>query len=70
MSKNEMMNKMLHQLCELKLEQRRVSNDIHNLVVKNNTIDFAKAKQLSNMRSTVKKQIQSIETRISPNIIA
>lgn len=62
--------KLLQQLCELKLEERRVSSDIRHLVRNNRTIDFFQAKQLSNLRSGVKTKIKSVESKITPNIIA
>ena len=34
------LNKLQHQLCELKLEERRVCSDIRHLVTRNKTIDF------------------------------
>lgn len=70
MLKNENLVKMQHQLCELRLEQRRVRSDIRHLVQRNNTIDFAKAKQLNVMRNGVEKKIESLEAKIMPNIIA
>ena len=62
--------RLQHQLCELKLEERRVCSDIRHLVKNNRTIDFFKAKQLSNMRTGVKQKIKTVEARIMPNIIA
>ena len=62
--------RLQHQLCELKLEERRVCSDIRHLVARNNMIDFAKAKQLNALRSGVKKKIATVEARIMPNIIA
>lgn len=62
--------KLQHQLCELKLEERRVCSDIKHLVNKNKTIDFFQAKQLNSQRSSVQKQIKNVEARIMPNIIA
>lgn len=62
--------RLLQQLCELKLEERRVRSDIHHLVKDNRTIDFFKAKQLSNLKSGVKQKIKTVESRITPNIIA
>ena len=44
------LGKLQHQLCELKLEERRVCSDIRHLVAGNNTIDFARAKQLNALR--------------------
>ena len=40
MLNNDNFNKLQHQLCELKLEERRVCSDISRLVKKNQTIDF------------------------------
>lgn len=68
--KNDNLSKLNLKLCELRLEERRVHADIRHLVAKNSTIDFSKAKQLSTMRSAVKKQILAVEAKISPNIIA
>ncbi len=62
--------KLLQQLCELKLEERRVASDIRHLVKNNRTIDFFQAKQLSNLRSGVKNKISNVEAKINPNIIA
>ena len=70
MVNNDTLGKLQHQLCELKLEERRVSCDIKNLVSKNQTIDFFKAQQLNSMRTGVKKQIKKVEAKIMPNIIA
>ena len=70
MVKNDNLSKLTHQLCELRLEERRVRSDIRHPVARNATIDFAKAKQLNIMRSGVKKKIESIEAKIMPNIIA
>ena len=70
MINNDNLNKLKHQLCELKLEERRVCSDIRHLVAHNNTIDFAKAKQLNTIRSGVKKKIATVEAKIMPNIIA
>ena len=47
MVKNDNLSKLTHQLCELRLEERRVRSDIRHLVARNATIDFAKAKQLN-----------------------
>ena len=63
-------DKFQHQLCELKLEERRVSSDIRHLVRNNETIDFFKAKQLNSLRMGVKNKIKTIEAKIMPNIIA
>ncbi|MBE6443077.1 MAG: hypothetical protein E7020_00210 [Alphaproteobacteria bacterium] len=70
MFKQNSNSRLQHQLCELKLEQRRVCSDIRNLVRNNTTIDFFKAKQLSNLKVGVNKKIKSVEARIMPNIIA
>ena len=62
--------RLLQQLCELKLEERRVRSDIRHLVKNNRTIDFFKAKQLSSLKLGVKQKIKAVEARITPNIIA
>ncbi|MBP5399643.1 MAG: hypothetical protein J6Y53_04420 [Alphaproteobacteria bacterium] len=59
-----------HQLCELKLEERRVCSDIRHMVARNQMIDFAKAKQLNSLRQGVKTKIANVEAKIMPNIIA
>lgn len=64
------MSKLQHQLCELKLEERRVCSDIKHLVSRNKTIDFFQAKQLNSQRCGLKSKIKSVEARIMPNIIA
>lgn len=64
------MSKLQHQLCELKLEERRVCSDIRHLVSKNKTIDFFQAKQLNSLRSGLKNKIKTVEASIMPNIIA
>ncbi len=63
-------SKLQLQLCELKLEERRVCSDIRHLVNNNRTIDFFKAKQLNTQRNGLKTKIKSVEARIMPNIIA
>jgi hypothetical protein len=62
--------RLQHQLCELKLEERRVCSDIKHLVKNNNTIDFFKAKQLSALKTGAKNKIRTVEAKIMPNIIA
>lgn len=64
------MGKLQHQLCELKLEERRVCSDIRHLVSKNQTIDFFQAKQLNSLRTGIKGKIKNVEAKIMPNIIA
>jgi len=63
-------NKLQVQLCELKLEERRVKSDIKNLVKNKQMIDFYQAQQLNHQNKSVKSKIQKIENLISPNIIA
>ena len=63
-------SKLQLQLCELKLEERRVCSDIRHLVNNNRTIDFFKAKRLNTQRNGLKTKIKSVEARIMPNIIA
>ncbi|MCI5543914.1 MAG: hypothetical protein MR368_00375 [Azospirillum sp.] len=70
MVKNDNIGKLQHQLCELRLEERRVCSDIRHLVARNNMIDFAQAKQLNALKSGVKKKIETVEAKIMPNIIA
>lgn len=70
MFKDDNLSKLYQQLCELKLEERRVSSDIKSLVKKNATIDFYQAKQLNLLRSGVQTKIKKVEGKITPNIIA
>lgn len=70
MLKNDSLSKLQHQLCELKLEERRVCSDIKHLVSRNKTIDFFQAKQLNSLRTGVKGKIKTVEAKIMPNIIA
>ena len=63
-------NKLQVQLCELKLEERRVKSDIKNLVKNKQMIDFYQAQQLNHQNKNVKSKIQKIENLINPNIIA
>ena len=70
MNNQNNMNKLYQQLCELKLEERRVCSDIRHLVAKNKTIDFFQAKQLNSQRTGIKSKIKSVEASIMPNIIA
>lgn len=63
-------NKLQVQLCELKLEERRVKSDISKLVKNKQMIDFYQAQQLNKLKTSVKSKIQKIETLINPNIIA
>ncbi|MCM1322615.1 MAG: hypothetical protein NC218_00325 [Acetobacter sp.] len=62
--------KLQVQLCELKLEERRVKSDITKLVKNKQMIDFYQAQQLNNQKSSLKNKIQKLETLINPNIIA
>ena len=70
MMNNDNYGKLRQQLCELKLEERRVCSDISELIKKNQTIDFYKAQQLNKMRTGLKSKIKTVESRIMPNIIA
>ena len=70
MNNQNNMNKLYQQLCELKLEERRVCSDIKHLVSKNKTIDFFQAKQLNSQRNGIKSKIKTVEASIMPNIIA
>ena len=70
MFNQDQMGRLQHQLCELKIEERRVSSDIRHLVSKNQTIDFFQAKQLNSLRTVLKSRIKKVEAKIMPNIIA
>ena len=70
MTNTNSFNKPQVQLCELKLEERRVKSDITKLVRNKQMIDFYQAQQLNHQRTSVKNKIQKIETLINPNIIA
>ncbi len=70
MTNSNPFNKLQVQLCELKLEERRVKSDITKLVRNKQMIDFYQAQQLNNQRTNLKNKIQKIETLINPNIIA
>lgn len=63
-------NKLQVQLCELKLEERRVKSDIKKLVKNKQMIDFYQAQQLNRQNTNVKNKIQKIENLVNPNIIA
>jgi hypothetical protein len=58
------------QLCELKLEERRVCCDIRTLVRTHQTIDFYQAQELNKQRHGIKNRIQNVESKMMPNIIA
>ncbi len=70
MTNTNSFNKLQVQLCELKLEERRVKSDITKLVKNKQMIDFYQAQQLNSQRTNLKNKIQKIETLINPNIIA
>lgn len=70
MLNNDNFGKLQQQLCELRLEERRVCSDISRLVNKNQTIDFFQAQKLNQMRSGIKNKIKIVEAKIMPNIIA
>ena len=63
-------NKLQVQLCELKLEERRVKSDITKLVKNKQIVDFYKAQQLNSQKTSLNNKIQKLETLINPNIIA
>ncbi len=62
--------KLQLQLCELKLEERRVRADIKTLVKKNATIDFYQAQKLHAMKNGLSQKIKKVESGLMPNIIA
>lgn len=68
--KYDNMKKLQLQLCELKLEERRVRSDIKNLVKKNQTIDFYQAQKLNTLRNGLTQKIKKVEAGLIPNIIA
>lgn len=63
-------NKLQVQLCELKLEERRVKSDITKLVKNKQMIDFYQAQKLNSQKTSLKNKIQKLETLVNPNIIA
>ena len=63
-------NKLQIQLCELKLEERRVKSDITKLVKNKQMVDFYKDQQLNSQKTSLNNKIQKLETLINPNIIA
>ena len=63
-------NKLQIQLCEIKLEERRVKSDITKLVKNKQMVDFYKAQQLNSQKTSLNNKIQKLETLINPNIIA
>jgi hypothetical protein len=68
--KYDNVKKLQLQLCELKLEERRVRSDISNLVKKNRTIDFYQAQKLNTLRNGLTRKIKKVEAGLMPNIIA
>lgn len=70
MTMNDKTAKLQLLLCELKLEQRHVNNDLSRLLKQGKTIDFFQAKRLSSQKSGLAKKIDKVETAINPNIIA
>ena len=70
MANSNSFSKLQIQLCELKLEERRVKSDITKLVKNKQMIDFYQAQQLTKQKTSLKNKIQSLETIVNPNIIA
>lgn len=70
MANSNSFNKLQIQLCELKLEERRVKSDITRLVKNKQMIDFYQAQQLNSQKTSLKNKIKNLETMINPNIIA
>jgi hypothetical protein len=64
------LNKLQQQLCELKLEERRVRCDISTLVKGQRTIDFYKARELNRLQHGIRDKIAKVESKMMPNIIA
>jgi hypothetical protein len=70
MANSNSIGKLQIQLCELKLEERRVKSDITKLVKNKQMIDFYQAQQLNSQKTSLKNKIQSLETLVNPDIIA
>ena len=70
MTNTNSFNKLQVQLCELKLEERRVKSDITKLVKNKQMIDFYQAQQLNTPLHNLQNKIQKIETLNNPHIIA
>jgi len=70
MNVNDKTAKLQLLLCELKLEQRHVNNDLSRLLKQGQTIDFFQAKRLRSEKNGLAKKINRVETAINPNIIA
>lgn len=70
MNEKNNLTKLQMQLCQLKLEERRLCLEMKSLITKNKTIDFFAAKKISNNRNGLKNEIASVEASIIPNIIA
>lgn len=68
--KHDNTKKLQLQLCELKLEERRVRSDIKNLVRQNRTIDFYQAQKLNTLKNSLTQRIKKVESGLIPNIIA
>lgn len=66
----DQMKKLQLQLCELKLQERRLRSDIKSLVSKNATIDFFQAQKLNTLRTGLSQKIKKVESGLTPNIIA
>ncbi len=66
----ENLKKLQQQLCELKLEERRLKTDIKTLVGQSKTIDFYQAQKLNALKSGLSRKIKKVEAGITPNIIA
>lgn len=70
MTTNDKTAKLQLLLCELKLEQRHVNNDLSSLLKQGKPIDFFRARQLSSQKNGLAKKIDKVEMAINPNIIA
>ncbi len=66
----EQIKKLQLQLCELKLEERRVRSDIKNFVKAGRTIDFYQAQKLNTLKNGISQKIKKVEAGLTPNIIA
>ncbi len=57
------------QLCDLKIAERRIKQEISSFS-KSELIDFDSMKKLNTNLQNLRKQIKSVEAKIIPNIIA
>ena len=66
----DQLKKLQMELCELKLQERRLHSDIKTLVKTSKTIDFYQAQKLNTLKSGLSQKIKKVEAGLMPNIIA